>query len=150
MRYHQIKKPRHHNLIAFITSLENLCKMEESILVNSTIANTSPYFKVILLNITTSLRAVSLLAVHYSHIIYLIIRSRELATFSSINFVKKMLDIFPRLWSFWHLASRYLLMFSDKPVFTDKAWVNSLIYLVDRPSSLICFYKLDDAFSHKT
>ena len=63
--------------------------MEESILANGTIANTSSYFEAMLLNHTTSLRAGSLLAVHYSHIIYLIIRSRELTTFSSINFVKK-------------------------------------------------------------
>ena len=137
-------------VIALITSLKNLWKMEEPIFVNGNIANTSSYVEAILLNITTSLRAVSLLAVHYSHTIYLIIRSRELATFSSINFVKKRLPIFSRLWSFWHLASRYLLVFSENPVFTDKAYVNSLIYLVERPSSRICFYKLDDALSHKT
>ena len=45
-------------------------------------------------------------------------------------------------------------MFSDKPVFTDKADVNFFIYFVDgivyRPSSRICLYKLDDAFSHRT
>ena len=45
-------------------------------------------------------------------------------------------------------------MFSDEPVSTDQADVNFLIYLVDgilnRPSSRICLYRLDDAFSHKT
>ena len=45
-------------------------------------------------------------------------------------------------------------MFSEKQVSKDKADVNFLIYLVygivNRPSSRISLYKLNDAFSYKT
>ena len=44
-------------------------------------------------------------------------------------------------------------VFSVKPVSTDKADVNFLMYLVDgivnRRSSRVCLYKLDDVFPHK-
>ena len=46
------------------------------------------------------------------------------------------------------------LGFSIKPVSTDGADLKFLIYFADgivyRPSSCICLYKLNDAFSHKT
>ena len=45
-------------------------------------------------------------------------------------------------------------MFPDRPVSTNKTDTNFLIYLIDgivnRSSSRICLYELDDAFSHKT
>ena len=47
----------------------------------------------------------------------------------------------------------YLIMFSVKPISTDKAGVIFLIYLVDgivnRRSSRTSLYKLDDVFSRK-
>ena len=126
-------------------------KIEESIFVNDTIATTSSYFEAILLNSTES----SVFVASSLFILYIWPLDRENSQRLAVEISSKIrLPIFFQLWSFWHLTSRYLIVFSDKPVSTDKADVNFIICFLDGifygPSSRICLYKLDDAFSHRT
>ena len=135
-----------HNVI-----IKNLCKLEEPIFVNGTVATTSSYFETMLLNITESSAFIgcSLL------IPYIWPLDQENSQPLAVQISSKIrLPIFFSIVKFLESSFKVFDNASNKPVSTDKADNKFLIYLVDgivsRSLCRVSLYKLDHAFPHKT